>query len=135
MSRTLTSQENVEDGWESDCTSARSISPRRSASPAQMFIAHETPMDRIRALKDIVDPVTRYHIKRITASTYSRTAAVINQIGRVAWVVATTGLVIAVPLAWELDKEGNTMFESEQDVQKRGRELLESNKERTPFGI
>lgn len=83
----------------------------------------------------MVDPLTRYHISRFTSKTVSKTSAIVTQIGRVMWVVATTGLVVGVPLVWSLNKEGATVFESDLDVQKRGRELLEGNKESTPFNI
>lgn len=92
--------------------------------------ADESFLDRIAALVDIVPPSTRHSI----SSRISRTAAVLKRGGKIAgnvvWVVTTSALLVALPLALSLEDEAKIvaqekeMLEQQQGAQQVSYSLL-----------
>lgn len=92
--------------------------------------ADESFLDRIAALVDIVPPSTRHSI----SSRISRTAAVLKRGGKIAgnivWVVTTSALLVALPLALSLEDEAKIvaqekeMLEQQQGAQQVSFSLL-----------
>ena len=92
--------------------------------------ADESFLDRIAALVDIVPPSTRHSI----SSRISSTAAVLKRGGKIAgnivWVVTTSALLVALPLALSLEDEAKIvaqekeMLEQQQGAQQVSFSLL-----------
>ncbi|KIY67125.1 mitochondrial import translocase, subunit Tom22 [Cylindrobasidium torrendii FP15055 ss-10] len=83
--------------------------------------ADETLVERLAALVDIVPPTTRHTI----ASRVSKTASLTKRAGKVfgnfVWVITTSALLVALPLALALEDEAKvTQTEKEMLEQQNG---------------
>ncbi|KAI9225816.1 MAG: mitochondrial outer membrane translocase complex, subunit Tom22 [Piptocephalis tieghemiana] len=65
----------------------------------------ETLLERISALRDIIPPARRAAIANRWSTLYGGGAWVASMVGKTAWVVATTALVLVIPLQIEAQKE------------------------------
>ncbi|RKP12691.1 mitochondrial outer membrane translocase complex, subunit Tom22 [Piptocephalis cylindrospora] len=65
----------------------------------------ETLLERISALRDIIPPARRAAIANRWSTLYGGGAWMVSMVGKTAWVVATTALVLVIPLQIEAQKE------------------------------
>lgn len=89
-------------------------------------IANESLMDRIAALKDMVPVSRRRKISRSLSSVYSKGSLVATLAGRAAWVLATSAILIMLPLGIEIERD--TMmaaYENEQKMQQQATQMLQ----------
>ncbi len=79
-------------------------------------VAEESLLERIYALRDIVPPSTRQSIstKLNTVSTYAWAGG--SVLGKVAWVVTTSALLVGLPFALAVEDEAR-MAQQERDFQ------------------
>ena len=106
--------------------SSRTSSSASLSSISSDLSADESLFDRIVALVDIVPPATRHSI----SSRFSKTASFVKRsskiIGNVVWVVTTSALLVALPLALSLEDEAKIvaqekeMMEQQQGAQQVG---------------
>lgn len=81
----------------------------------------ETFVDRLTALVDIVPPRTRASIKSKVSSTASFFGKTGKVFGNIAWVITTSALLVALPLALSLEQEAAIIQqERELEGQKEG---------------
>ncbi|KAG6830690.1 hypothetical protein H0H92_015166 [Tricholoma furcatifolium] len=79
----------------------------------------ETFFDRVAALVDIVPPSTRHSI----ASRVSKTASLIKRGGKIAgnivWVITTSALLVALPLALSLEDEAKIVAQEKEMMEQQ----------------
>ena len=100
------------------------------SSVSSELSAEETFFERVAALVDIVPPTTRHSI----SSRISKTASFIKRGGKIAgnivWIVTTSALLVALPLALSLEDEAKIvaqeaeMLEQQQGAQQVNAPLL-----------
>lgn len=78
-------------------------------------VEDETFTDRLVALRDIVPPQYRSKLASSASSTYNWITSGFTYGAKAAWVVTTSGLLLAVPLALSIVSEQQLM-EMEKDV-------------------
>ncbi|KAG5457393.1 MAG: mitochondrial import receptor subunit Tom22-domain-containing protein [Olpidium bornovanus] len=79
----------------------------------------ESLLDRILALKDMIPASKRAAMVSRFYKAYSWTTWSTSVLGKAAWVIATSALLLAFPLALEVDKEQALLaYEAEVNVQK-----------------
>jgi mitochondrial import receptor subunit TOM22 len=67
--------------------------------------ASETLFQRIAALQDIIRPTTRVRIYKTVSSTVSSTLSALQAGGKLGWIVATSALLVVLPVALEVERE------------------------------
>ncbi|KAG6917471.1 hypothetical protein DXG01_002448 [Tephrocybe rancida] len=81
--------------------------------------ADETFFDRLSALVDIVPPTTRHTI----TSRISRTASFLKRGGKIAgnivWVITTSALLVALPLALSLEDEAKIVAQEKEMMEQQ----------------
>ncbi|KAJ1503118.1 mitochondrial import receptor protein [Coelomomyces lativittatus] len=83
-------------------------------------VLEEGLLDRLVALKDMVPPETRYTLSQFFSKSFNMGQSVAQFIGKLGWVLSTTGLVMVVPLLFELDKETQILLcEKEQKLREQ----------------
>ncbi|KAL0960645.1 hypothetical protein HGRIS_005673 [Hohenbuehelia grisea] len=85
----------------------------------------ESVLDRIAALVDIVPPTTRHAI----STKISRTASLLKRASKVAgnvvWIVTTSALLVALPLALALEDEAKIVAQEKELLeQQQGQQML-----------
>ncbi|KAF8635994.1 hypothetical protein AX15_000156 [Amanita polypyramis BW_CC] len=79
----------------------------------------ESFLDRLAALKDIVPPTTRHSI----SSRISKTASWIKRSGKLAgnvvWIVTTSALLVALPLALSLEDEAKIVAQEKEMIEQQ----------------
>jgi len=79
----------------------------------------ESFFDRVAALVDIVPPTTRHSI----ASRISKTASILKRggklVGNVVWVVTTSALLVALPLALTLEDEAKIVAQEKEMLEQQ----------------
>ncbi|KAG8812297.1 mitochondrial import receptor protein [Serendipita sp. 411] len=84
-------------------------------------VEKESILDRIVALVDIVPPQTRHNISTRVSSVASGVQKTSKVIGNILWVVATSIVLVGVPLALALDDEVKIAAqEREMNAQQQG---------------
>ena len=100
-------------------TSSSRTSSSVSLSSVESEGLDESFFERLAALKDIVPPTTRHSIStRInkTASFAKRTSKVI---GNIVWVVTTSALLVALPLALALEDEAKLVQQEKEMMEQQ----------------
>ncbi|KAF5382548.1 hypothetical protein D9615_002953 [Tricholomella constricta] len=97
----------------------RTSSSASLSSVASELSVDETFFDRIAALVDIVPPTTRHSI----SSRISKTASFIKRGGKIAgnivWVVTTSALLVALPLALSLEDEAKIVAQEKEMMEQQ----------------
>ena len=79
----------------------------------------ESFFDRVAALVDIVPPTTRHSI----ASRISKTASIFKRggqlVGNIVWVVTTSALLVALPLALTLEDEAKIVAQEKEMLEQQ----------------
>jgi import receptor subunit TOM22 len=100
-------------------SSSRSGSTDSLSSVASDASVEESFLDRVAALVDIVPPTTRHSI----SSKISKTASFIKKGGKVAgsivWVVTTSALLVALPLALSLEDEAKIVAQEKEMLEQQ----------------
>ncbi|KAF7768177.1 hypothetical protein Agabi119p4_7420 [Agaricus bisporus var. burnettii] len=100
-------------------SSSRSGSTDSLSSIASDASVEESLFDRVAALVDIVPPTTRHSI----SSKISKTASFIKKGGKVAgnivWVVTTSALLVALPLALSLEDEAKLVAQEKEMLEQQ----------------
>ncbi|KAF9491798.1 mitochondrial import translocase, subunit Tom22 [Pleurotus eryngii] len=108
---------------------ASTASSRTSSSVSLSSVLSEEPresfFDRVAALVDIVPPTTRHNI----ATRVSKTASFIKRGGKLAgnivWIVTTSALLVALPLALTLEDEAKIVAQEKELLeQQQGQQML-----------
>ncbi|TFK73577.1 mitochondrial import translocase, subunit Tom22 [Pluteus cervinus] len=79
----------------------------------------ESFLDRVAALVDIVPPTTRHSI----SSRVSKTASLIKRsgkiVGNIVWIVTTSALLVALPLALSLEDEARIVAQEKEMIEQQ----------------
>ncbi|KAJ8523232.1 hypothetical protein ONZ45_g263 [Pleurotus djamor] len=124
----IVDEKDVNNGANSPYSSAASSRTSSSVSLDSVVSdvdAEETFFDRVAALVDIVPPTTRHNI----ASRISKTASFFKRGGKLAgnvvWVVTTSALLVALPLALALEDEAKIVAQEKELLeQQQGQQML-----------
>ncbi|KAH6912530.1 mitochondrial outer membrane translocase complex, subunit Tom22 [Coprinopsis sp. MPI-PUGE-AT-0042] len=117
-----------------DSSSSRTNSTDSLSSVESDVSVDESFSERLAALVDIVPPSTRHSI----SSKISKTASVVKKtskvFGNLIWVVTTSALLVALPLALALEDEAKIVAqEKEMMEQQQGAQLLANGA--SPYGL
>jgi import receptor subunit TOM22 len=100
-------------------SSSRTSSSVSLSSVDSALSADESFLDRLAALKDIIPPTTRHDI----SSRLSNTASWIKRGGKLAgnivWVVTTSALLVALPLALSLEDEAKIVAQEKEMLEQQ----------------
>lgn len=104
-----------DDEWDDESDLSDYSSDDEVAERGLARVGDETFFDRLSALRDIVPPSTRNAIAQrfSKASRYGTTAMVWG--GRIAWVVTTSALLVALPCALAAEEEAR-IVQAERDT-------------------
>ena len=88
----------------------------------------ETVLERLAALVDVVPPMTRYHIKSSVRGVLRTTGNIVSVGGTCLWVLVTAAMVLFVPVALEIEREGFVIQQETQQrmQQQQAKQVLES---------
>ncbi|KAG5648288.1 hypothetical protein DXG03_004858 [Asterophora parasitica] len=117
---------------------SRHSSSSSLSSVASDSSVDETFFDRIAALKDIVPPSTRHSISERISKTTSFFKKGGKIAGNIVWVVTTSALLVALPLALSLEDEAKIvaqekeMLEQQQGAQQMLAPSLGANPNQPP---
>ncbi|KAG6831009.1 hypothetical protein H0H87_006582 [Tephrocybe sp. NHM501043] len=104
--------------YASDDESRHSSSESISSVESDLSV-DETFYDRFSALKDIIPPTTRHSI----ASRISKTASFLKRGGKIAgnvvWVITTSALLVALPLALSLEDEAKIVAQEKEMLEQQ----------------
>lgn len=99
--------------------SSRTSSNASLSSVSSELSANETLFDRMAALVDIVPPTTRHSI----SSRISKTASFVKRgtkiVGNIVWVVTTSALLVALPLALSLEDEAKIVAQEKEMMEQQ----------------
>ncbi|KAG5351686.1 hypothetical protein E4T56_gene3048 [Termitomyces sp. T112] len=113
---------------------SRTSSSVSLSSVSSELSADETFFDRVAALVDIVPPSTRHTI----SSRISKTASIIKRGGKVAgnivWIITTSALLVALPLALSLEDEAKIVTQEKEimEQQQGAQQMLAPSSYPTP---
>ncbi|PFH53940.1 hypothetical protein AMATHDRAFT_44979 [Amanita thiersii Skay4041] len=100
-------------------SSSRTSSSVSLSSVDSALSSDESLLDRIAALKDIIPPTTRHNI----TSRISKTATWIKRggkfAGNIVWVVTTSALLVALPLALSLEDEAKIVAQEKEMMEQQ----------------
>ncbi|KAJ3019810.1 hexokinase A [Thoreauomyces humboldtii] len=82
-------------------------------------LLEESLLERIQALRDVIPPATRASVARGVTSVTSGTWTAVQWVGSAAWVFATAAMLVALPVALELERE---QFVFQQEAQMRAQQ-------------
>ncbi|KAG6896451.1 hypothetical protein C0992_008174 [Termitomyces sp. T32_za158] len=98
---------------------SRTSSSASLSSVSSELSVDETFFDRVAALVDIVPPSTRHSIY----SRISKTASIVKRGGKFAgniiWVVTTSALLVALPLALSLEDEAKIVAQEKEMMEQQ----------------
>ena len=109
---------------------ASSSSSRASSSVSLSSISSDAPaaeslFDRLAALQDIVPPTTRHSISSRVSRTTSFLVRGGKFAGNIAWVIATSALLVGLPLVLVLEDESRIVQqEKEMLAQQQGAQAV-----------
>ncbi|KAG6877756.1 hypothetical protein C0993_004259 [Termitomyces sp. T159_Od127] len=113
---------------------SRTSSSVSLSSVSSELSADETFFDRVAALVDIVPPSTRHSI----SSRISKTASIIKRggkfAGNIVWIVTTSALLVALPLALSLEDEAKIVAQEKEmmEQQQGAQQMLAPSSYPTP---
>lgn len=100
-------------------SSSRTSSSESLSSVSSELSVDETMFDRIAALVDIIPPTTRHTI----SSKVSKTAAFFKRsgkiVGNIVWIVTTSALLVALPLALALEDEAKVVAQEKEMLEQQ----------------
>jgi len=104
---------------------SRTSSTTSLSSVSSELSAEESIFDRVAALVDIIPPTTRHSI----SSRISSTASVVKRggklVGNIVWIITTSALLVALPLALTLEDEAKIVAqEQEMLAQQQGAQQM-----------
>lgn len=98
---------------------SRTSSSASLSSVSSELSVDETFFDRVAALVDIVPPSTRHSIY----SRISKTASIIKRggkfAGNIVWVLTTSALLVALPLALSLEDEAKIVAQEKEMIEQQ----------------
>lgn len=100
-------------------SSSRTSSSESLSSVSSELSADETLMDRIAALVDIVPPTTRHNISSRVAKTASVLKKTSKVVGNIVWIVTTSALLVALPLALSLEDEAKIVAQEKEMLEQQ----------------
>ncbi|CAG7846526.1 SubName: Full=Uncharacterized protein {ECO:0000313/EMBL:CCA70190.1} [Serendipita indica DSM 11827] len=107
-----------ESPYGSSASEASGSSESLASVISDIDVEKETILDRIVALVDIVPPQTRHNISTTVSSVASKVHTTGRVFGNILWVIATSVVLVGVPLALALDDEAKaTQAEREMGSQ------------------
>lgn len=99
--------------------SSRTSSSASLSSVSSELSVEESVFDRIAALVDIVPPTTRHSISSRVSSTASFLKSGTKIIGNIVWVVTTSALLVALPLALSLEDEAKIVAQEKEMMEQQ----------------
>ncbi|KAF8158326.1 mitochondrial outer membrane translocase complex, subunit Tom22 [Crassisporium funariophilum] len=100
-------------------SSSRNSSQASLSSVESDVSVDESFFDRVAALKDIVPPATRHNI----STRLSRTASFVKRgskiFGNIVWVLTTSALLVALPLALTLEDEAKFVAQEKEMLEQQ----------------
>ena len=84
----------------------------------------ETVWERVVALKEIISEKHRDQLAVVSSSIYSAVSSGLRIVGRSAWILSTSFLLIGLPLIMEVEREHMySQYETEQKTQKAAQQV------------
>jgi import receptor subunit TOM22 len=115
----IVEEKEVNSPYGSPSSSRTNSTDSLSSVASDVSAAEETFFDRVAALVDIVPPTTRHSI----SSKISKTASFIKKgskiAGNVVWVVTTSALLVALPLALSLEDEAKIVAQEKEMLEQQ----------------
>ena len=99
--------------------SSRTSSSASLSSVSSDLTVDESLFDRIVALVDIVPPTTRHSISSRISKTASFAKRGSKIIGNIVWVVTTSALLVALPLALSLEDEAKIVAQEKEMMEQQ----------------
>ncbi|KAL9711049.1 mitochondrial import receptor subunit Tom22 [Leucoagaricus gongylophorus] len=100
-------------------SSSRTNSTESLSSIASDVSVQESFFERVAALADVIPPATRHSI----SSRISKTASFFKKSGKIAgnvvWVVTTSALLVALPLALSLEDEAKIVAQEKEMLEQQ----------------
>jgi import receptor subunit TOM22 len=97
----------------------RTSSSASLSSVSSELSVDESFLDRIAALVDIVPPTTRHSISSRISKTTSFVKRSSRLVGNVVWVVTTSALLVALPLALSLEDEAKIVAQEKEMMEQQ----------------
>lgn len=92
-------------------------------------VANESILDRIIALRDIVPVGRRRTLSRKVDQVVAKGTGVTKLVGRLAWILATTAILVMLPLGIEIERDNMlASYEDEQKMQMQAQQMLQPAK-------
>ncbi|KAK2465220.1 hypothetical protein APHAL10511_002574 [Amanita phalloides] len=79
----------------------------------------ESLLDRLAALKDIIPPATRHSITSRVAKTASWVKRGGKLAGNIVWIITTSALLVALPLALSLEDEAKIVAQEKEMLEQQ----------------
>ncbi|KAI9164620.1 mitochondrial import receptor subunit Tom22 [Blastocladiella emersonii ATCC 22665] len=96
-----------------------------SDAESEYSVTDESLLDRVAALRDIVPPELRYAVADKAAALAGFGKATAFFLGRAAWVLSTTAIVMVAPLVFEMEKDNHMeLLEREQMMREQSSKQL-----------
>ncbi|KAJ7758495.1 mitochondrial outer membrane translocase complex, subunit Tom22 [Mycena maculata] len=99
--------------------SSRASSSSSLSSVSSELEADESIFDRIAALVDIVPPTTRHAISQHAQKTASFIKAGGKRVGNLVWILTTSALLVALPLALVLEDEAKIVAQEREFLEQQ----------------
>ncbi|ORX94681.1 mitochondrial import translocase, subunit Tom22 [Basidiobolus meristosporus CBS 931.73] len=88
-------------------------------------IVEESLLERLQALKEVIPEKQRKAISSFASSIYNAGWTATTFVGKSAWVLTTSALLIVLPLALEIEKEQALLqFENEARMQQQSQQQM-----------
>ncbi|KAF8917055.1 mitochondrial outer membrane translocase complex, subunit Tom22 [Mucidula mucida] len=100
-------------------SSSRTSSSESLSSVSSELSADETLLERIAALVDIVPPTTRHSIVSRVSKTASFVKKTSKVVGNIVWIVTTSALLVALPLALSLEDEAKIVTQEKEMLEQQ----------------
>lgn len=100
-------------------SSSASSSTTSLSSVSSELEANESVLDRIAALVDIVPPTTRHNISSQVSKTTSFLKRSSKVVGNIVWIITTSALLVALPLALSLEDEAKIVAQEKEMLEQQ----------------
>ncbi|KAJ7600996.1 mitochondrial outer membrane translocase complex, subunit Tom22 [Mycena floridula] len=111
--------EEKEDNSPYSSSSSAASSTSSLSSVSSELEVNETVLDRLAALVDIVPPATRHNISSRISKTLTFAKNSSKVIGNVVWVITTSALLVALPLALSLEDEAKIVSQEKEMLEQQ----------------
>ncbi|ORZ39280.1 mitochondrial import receptor subunit Tom22-domain-containing protein [Catenaria anguillulae PL171] len=123
-------------GSSSDSDAGHYSTDYDSDAESEFSVTDESFIDRLAALADVIPPHVRYSVSSKLASLGSLSKATAFFLGRAAWVLSTTALVMVAPLVYEMEKETHIeILEREQRMREQSTQQLMGGQPGAPGAV